>query len=53
MNTHKVVEKNNINALHCLTYSLERAKQWIEKYGDSNMFMDKTLTKESFKIVEL
>jgi len=48
----KVVEKSNPNAVHCFTWSKERALEWIEKYGDSKMFTDKSLTKESFIAVE-
>jgi hypothetical protein len=52
MDKYKVVEKNNPNAVHCLTWSLERGKQWIEKYGDSGMFTNKSLTKDSFEVVK-
>ena len=45
-----VVEKANPLAVHCLTWSKERAEAWIEKYGDGKMFMDKSLTKASFEI---
>lgn len=48
----KVVEKDNIHALHLLTWSYERGLLWIEKYGNSGMFTDKTLTKESFVVLE-
>lgn len=48
----RVVEKNNQLAVHCETWSHERGLQWIERYGDSGMFMDKTLTKDSFMVVE-
>jgi len=48
----KVVEKDNHLAVHCLTWSKERANAWIERYGDSKMFMDKTLTKSSFVVME-
>lgn len=47
---YHVIEKENENALHAICSSMESAKKWIEKYGNSKMFMDKTLTKESFKI---
>ena len=53
MNTHKVVEKNNHNAVHLLTWSKKRGEQWIEQYGNSGMFTDKTLTKESFEVIEI
>lgn len=46
-----VVEKGT-GAVHCLTWSKERAQEWIQRYGDSKMFMDKTLTKDSFEIRE-
>ena len=45
-----VVEKANPHAVHCLTWSRGRAEQWIERYGDSKMFTDKTLTKASFEV---
>ncbi len=50
MNYH-VVEKDNPLALHGVCYSQESAERWIERYGDSRMFNNKTLTKESFKVV--
>ena len=49
---YKVVEKKDNSAVHCLTWSRERGELWIERYGDSKMFMDKTLTKESFEVVK-
>jgi len=49
---YQVIEKNNPLAIHCITWSLERGLYWIEKYGNSGMFTDKTLTKNSFKVVE-
>lgn len=52
MSNFKVVEKDNKLAVHCHTWSKERAEQWIERYGDSKMFTDKTLTKQSFIVVE-
>lgn len=52
MDKYKVIEKNNPNAVHCYTWSEERGGGWIEKYGDSKMFMDESLNKESFKVVE-
>ena len=48
----KVVEKDNPLAVHCLTWSRQRGEEWIEKYGDSKMFMDKTLTRDAFIVVE-
>lgn len=50
MNDWAVVEKANPLAVHCLTWSKQRAEEWIERYGDSKMFMDKTLTKDSFEV---
>ncbi len=50
---YKVVEKNDHNAVYCITWSFERGLEWIEKYGDSGMFIDKTLTKESFEVIEV
>lgn len=52
MNDYKVVEKNNYHAVHCYTWSHERGLEWIEKYGDSKMFDDKTLTKDSFEVIK-
>lgn len=46
-----VVEKNNHLAIHVITWSEQRGLEWIEKYGDSKMFMDKTLTKDSFEVI--
>ncbi|WOK01506.1 hypothetical protein [Pseudomonas phage UF_RH7] len=51
MEKYKVVEKKNPLAVHCLTWSKQRAQEWIEKYGDSKMFTDKTLNRDSFTIV--
>lgn len=48
-----VVEKENYHAVHCYTWSEERCKEWIEKYGDSGMFTDKTLNKDSFAYVQV
>ena len=52
MAAYNVVEKNNIHALHFLTWSEERGLKWIEKYGNSGMFTDKTLNKDSFIVVK-
>jgi hypothetical protein len=52
MNTHKVVEKENEFAVHLLTYSYERAQYWIDTMGDSGLFIDKTLTKDSLKLLK-
>lgn len=48
----KVIEKNNALAVHCITWSRERAQEWIEQYGDSGIFTDKTLRRDSFCIIE-
>lgn len=48
----KVIEKNNALAVHCITWSRERAQEWIERYGDSGIFTDKTLRRDSFCIIE-
>ena len=47
-----VREKANPLAIHCITWSRERGLEWIEKYGNSGMFTDKTLTRDSFEVVE-
>lgn len=49
---YRVVEKKNINAVYCITWSRQRGKKWIEKYGDSKMFTDKRLNKNSFEVIE-
>jgi len=49
---YKVIEKNNPLAVHCITWSEQRGLEWIERYGNSGMFIDKTLTKESFIVVK-
>ena len=51
MSGWKVVEKANPLAVHCLTWSEARGKEWIEKYGDSGMFCDKSLRRDSFVVV--
>lgn len=48
-----VYQTKNPLAVHVHTWSEERCLYWIEKYGDSNMFVDKTLTKESFSYREI
>ena len=48
----KVIEKDNALAVHCITWSRERAQEWIERYGDSGIFTDKTLRRDSFCIIE-
>lgn len=50
MEKWSVVEKANPLVVHCLTWSKQRAEEWIERYGDSKMFDDKTLTKASFEV---
>lgn len=49
---YEVIEKDNPLAVHCITWSRERGNEWIERYGDSNMFMDRALNKSSFIVVE-
>lgn len=53
---YKIVEKSNPLAVHCLCDSLERAQHWVDvkavEYCLKGYFMDKTLTSESFMIVE-
>ena len=48
-----VVEKENYNAVHCYTWTEQRAIEWIEKYGNSGMFTDKTLNSDSFTYVQV
>lgn len=52
MSKWKVIEKDNPNAVHAYADSKERADEWIEKYGDGGMFVDKTLNKDSFEVIE-
>tara|TARA_B100000749_G_scaffold273372_1_gene256252 strand:- start:6399 stop:6581 length:183 start_codon:yes stop_codon:yes gene_type:complete len=47
-----VVEKNNQLAIHCVTWSKARAELWIEQNGDSGIFDNKSLNKDSFVVVE-
>lgn len=49
MTNYRVVEKNNPLAVHCLTWSHERGIHWIESVN-LNFMMDKSLTRESFRI---
>jgi hypothetical protein len=53
----KIVEKNNPLAVHCLCDTLERAKHWLYVkapfYVENGFFMDKTLTPDSFTIINL
>jgi len=53
MREYRVVEKADNFAVHCVTWSKERGDMWIERYGNSNMFMDKTLNKESFEVIKI
>lgn len=48
----KVVEKENHNAIHLINCSRERGEEWIEIMGNSGIFTDKTLTAESFEVIE-
>ena len=51
----KVIEVNNPLAIHCIADTKERAEHWINIkapiYIEKGYFMDKELTKESFKIL--
>lgn len=53
----KVIEVNNPLAVHCIAYTKERAEHWIKVkapiYIEKGYFMNKELTKESFKIIEV
>jgi len=53
----KVIEVNNPLATHCIAYTKERAEHWINIkapiYIEKGYFMNKELTKESFKIIEV
>lgn len=53
---YKVIKKLNPLAVHALCDSLERAQHWINvlapEYVRKGYFMDKTLTADSFTIVE-
>lgn len=53
MNKYAIVEKENYQAVHAYTWTKERAEAWIEKYGDSGIFTDKSLNKDSFVIVQV
>lgn len=52
----KVIEKNNPLAVHAHCCTLESAKRWITvnapEYCAKGYFMDKTLTPDSFTILE-
>lgn len=52
----KVVEKNNQLAVHCIADTLDRAEHWIKnnavEYCAKGFFMDKTLTPDSFMVIE-
>ena len=51
--SYKVVEKANRNAVHCITWSIERGEKWIKEYGSKKgHFVDKTLTAESFEVIK-
>ena len=51
----KIVEKNNELAVHGIFDSMERAekhlKETIPVYVERGYYMDETLTKDSFKII--
>jgi len=52
---YKVVEKEKENAVHCICDTKEGAERWIKvnapEYIEKGFFMDKSLTKNSFKII--
>lgn len=52
MPNYKVVEKDNHDAVHLITWSKERGEEWIDEYGDSKIFTDKSLTKDSFEVIK-
>lgn len=56
MKTFKVVEKQNNLAVHALCDTKERAQRWIDinavEYCAKGYFMDKSLTPDSFEILE-
>lgn len=53
----KIVEKKNHLAVHALFDSMERAKNHLENiipvYVMKGYFMNKTLTKDDFEIIEV
>jgi hypothetical protein len=53
---YKITEINNPLAVHGLFDSLQRAERHIKEvipvYVNRGYFMDKTLTKDSFKIIK-
>lgn len=51
MDNFIVVEKENHNAVHLITWSKERGEKWIKEMGNSGMFMDKTLNEKSFEVI--
>ena len=52
----KIVEKQNPLVVHCICDTLEGARYWLEKlaplYAARGYFADKTLTPDSFTIIE-
>ena len=52
---YHIVEKNNPLTLHAICETQERAEHWIKvkapEYCAKGLFMDKTLTPDSFEIV--
>jgi hypothetical protein len=52
----KIIEKDNPLAVHAICDTLERAQRWIDVDAviacNRGYFMDKTLTPDSFTIVE-
>lgn len=53
MHDYRVVEKADHDAVHLITWSRERGLEWIKKYGDSGIFINKTLTKDSFEVIKV
>lgn len=56
MKSFNVVEKLNPLSVHCIAASRDRAEHWIKvlapDYCARGLFMDKTLTPDSFTIKE-
>lgn len=56
MSGYKIIEKDNPLAVHGLFDSRERAERHLQEtipdYVRRGFFMDKTLTADSFKVVE-
>ncbi len=56
MENFAVVEKKNHLAIHSLFYSREAAEKFVKdiipEYVKNGYYMDKTLTKDSFEVIE-